>query len=69
MAQDTTNGNGLKNALIAALLTGAIAFFSGFALSNAKDSKIIDDHEARIRLMENAILRLTVIQERLTKER
>jgi uncharacterized protein Usg len=49
------NGNGksgLKNAVIAALLAGFMMFWGGYALSTARDKSTIEDHEARLRLLE-----------------
>lgn len=51
--------NGIwKNMLLAALLTGVVAFWGGFALSEVQKGKTLDDHEARLRILEKTLTEL-----------
>lgn len=78
-----TTGNGSwKNMILAALVAGFVAFWGGFAVSHMQDKETVsqiekthirmdarvDDHEARLRMVENAVVKLTAILENRNKE-
>ena len=68
MADNNRNG-AWKNVVLAALVTGFVAFWSGYALSVARDDGLIKDHESRIRVIEQTLSTMAgdirVIRERV----
>ena len=65
---NTTTGNATwKNIIIAVLLTGFVGFWGGVLVTQAKDKEVLVDHESRIRKVEEACVKLTIILETMQK--
>lgn len=62
----TGTGNGTIWKIAAAcLFTGFVSFWSGYALKSSADGKMLEDHEARLRVVEKAVLGIDVMRTQL----